>query len=336
MFKAALASMGESLDNGVAWAFGGRDDEAEIGSEPVEDVQTESAAVEPIPPPPENDTPRTHARAYMMERERSSRKAKGAPGPVKRVVSVEEDAEEEADAPPTTRERLSAEQVTLSRELFDLFANGHSYFNKDEFKLAFNGWETDQFKFELIDKDGDGKVTLEEWNAFTEKLCAKVSWAGKDGLKTVLLQAKAVVAQHRKSIDVILDERRATMQAGILKKKHYEDSKKQIIGAKYVEGGLTPKQRICAVEIFELMDLDGNGELDREEIISQTGGHDTGMFAEMDADQDGMIKLEEFVLWFKKFRRGVSPQDDEKSVTEAQCRLMKTAKAWAGAKVSKK
>jgi len=265
MFKAAFASVGEAIDNLFT------DDEHGVDENVL------------VPAPPMNDTPRTQGREAIVERERLYREKNLRGGKIIRRASMPQllEVEEEAEAPPTARMRLTSEQAEVSTELFSVFANNGNYFVKEDMTILSNGWESPYLKFENMDKNGDGKVDLDEWMAFSEKLCAELSWTERDGVQEHMLQMIEKAGTRIEWIAKVRAEREHAMQEVIRMKEHYETSKQAILNAPDIPGGLTKAQRAKAVEIFELIDYDGNGRLTKDEIMSQSAGHDTGMFKEI-------------------------------------------------------
>jgi len=121
----------------------------------------------------------------------------------------------------------------------------------------------------------------------------------------------------------------------------YEEMKKDML-TNYKE--LSPEQLEMAIELFELIDWDGSGLIDRSEMCQQSGGYDLGIFDEIDVNHDGDSNLEEFLGWFaQKFHRDRMQDEShehekaaaERAVNNALAKMLDTARQWAKTRKTK-
>jgi len=85
---------------------------------------------------------------------------------------------EEDEYQETPRIGLSTADEELLTQTFDKFSHGKEYFTKHDLLPFFGGWETKDLLFEDMDKDDDGQVTKEDWRAYIQKRCARMTWSG--------------------------------------------------------------------------------------------------------------------------------------------------------------
>jgi len=302
-FSSAFSKLGAVLDETVDSVAKG------IGMEEKNDPRTQPGGMHPsgqmldenglLPPPPVRDTPRTHGREAIVAREKECRKKNGffQAIPDQSMVAIQEEPAAPVDPGPTPRQGLSAEQADEMKQVFDLFAEGGDHFTKEQMCVYFGGWNTEHLDFHKMDKNGDGKVDLEEWSAYCEKEAFRVAWSapgllGK--LKGVQNAAKGVKAD--KEARAKREEEAKLLYADFLAQKQ--------AAMEATEGreGLSKEQVALAFEVFELIDVNKSGTLTKSEILAQYGGHDTGMFQQLDANQDGAVSPAEFLVWLNTFR----------------------------------
>jgi Ca2+-binding EF-hand superfamily protein len=185
-----------------------------------------------------------------------------------------------------------------ARQLFnELDEDGSGYLDRAEVEKAAGLlgsslgilMDTDQqdAAFRAMDPDGDGEVTFEEFDVW---------WKG--------VEAEQLIGDMDES-----DVAEALMEAGIVvsgdASQSSMQSMKEALKAHYKGKDMTPR------EVFDALDEDGSGFLDREEIEKASGVLGAGLgfimsseeldrqFRAMDPDGDGEVTFDEFSAWCK-------------------------------------
>lgn len=232
------------------------------------------------------------------------------------------------DPGPTPRQGLSPEQAEEMKQVFALFADGGDHFTKEQMVVYFGGWNTENLDFHKMDKNGDGKVDMEEWNAYVEKEAFRIKWSAPgliEKLKGVQSAAKAVKADQE--LQKKREEEAKAAYADFLAQK------KAAMEATEGREGLSKELVVLAFDVFEKIDVDKSGTLTKDEILAQYGGNDTGMFKQLDANQDGVVTPDEYLVWLNSFR---GAGGDPGPIEHALNQMLKTATVWAEKRAGEK
>ena len=73
-----------------------------------------------------------------------------------------------------------------------------------------------------------------------------------------------------------------------------EELKASIFGKAHPALSLRVVKKV--IRVFSLLDVDGDGALDKVEILAYSGGYDTGMWDRLDADGDGSVTINEVAM----------------------------------------